>query len=390
MKNLVIVILSTLLTLCVMEGVLHTPLAEKKIMLSVCGIKVKFQGWLTTARYYQPDPVVGYSGLPYANGKYPNKEHAGGFVVNTRNNLGLVGSRNTARRKPEGVFRILVLGDSQTEGLSLCNSDETFPHVLEQLLNQHRPDLRVEVLNAGVSGYNPLQYFLWYKRYGEELHPDLVVMSVYVGNDVIEMNRFSMIRSLRLVQELSDGSSRLLFLCKALGVNRRLGIQTSIANLSDSWHPGVDIRLGHIWAQSLLQNYFQKQFPDQFKRALTMDFQVLSLMNEEARREKTRWMVFLIPSKLQVEPEDDIEQTERAMKPLHLAWSDITAEKNIERSVARFCQGNGISFLDATSALSLQHRLKKQRLFGKLHWHLNPQGQRSAAELLENYLRPLI
>src|SRR5262245_30252165 len=60
--------------------------------------------------------------------------------------------RPRSAAKPAGVFRILVLGDSQLFGWGV-GQEESFAPVLESLLAARDPH-RFEVLNAGVPGYN--------------------------------------------------------------------------------------------------------------------------------------------------------------------------------------------------------------------------------------------
>src|SRR5215208_6568936 len=130
-------------------------------------------------------PIVGYEHEPYADAFVTNPEHPeGGFRYRT-NGLGLRRDGEVAIPKPAGVFRVLVLGDSQTAGF--VNNDEHYPHRLEQLLRARPGGDRIEVLNAGISGYAPHQSYLWWRERGATLEPDLVVLSVYVGNDVEEM-----------------------------------------------------------------------------------------------------------------------------------------------------------------------------------------------------------
>ncbi|MFQ5458022.1 MAG: SGNH/GDSL hydrolase family protein, partial [Myxococcota bacterium] len=83
--------------------------------------------------------------------------------------------------KPEGVFRILVLGDSVTFGENVTAA-QSFSKQTEAILNQARPGKRVEVLNAGVRGYNTYQELILLKEVGLAYHPDLVVVC-YVVND---------------------------------------------------------------------------------------------------------------------------------------------------------------------------------------------------------------
>ena len=84
-----------------------------------------------------------------------------------------------AAQKPEGTFRVMLLGDSFTfgEGVRL---EDTFAVQLEGKLREARPE--VEVLNLGVSSWNTQDEYIYLNRVGYKFDPDLVVV-VFVLND---------------------------------------------------------------------------------------------------------------------------------------------------------------------------------------------------------------
>ena len=94
----------------------------------------------------------------------------------TTNSRGLR-DREFAVPKPVGVFRIAVLGDSFTEGSGLTDA-EAMPKRLEARLRQRSCGTGVEVVNAGVSSYSPILYYLHLKHVVAPLQPDLVVLNV--------------------------------------------------------------------------------------------------------------------------------------------------------------------------------------------------------------------
>jgi len=89
------------------------------------------------------------------------------------NSLGLR-DREYSVPKPPNVFRILMLGDSFTEGGGLP-AEATVPKQLETLLNRNCGHA-FEVVNAGVASYSPILEYLLLKTVGLALHPDLVVL----------------------------------------------------------------------------------------------------------------------------------------------------------------------------------------------------------------------
>ncbi|RKY31182.1 MAG: hypothetical protein DRP74_05370 [Candidatus Omnitrophota bacterium] len=83
--------------------------------------------------------------------------------------------------KPQGVFRIIVLGDSEAFSQSLALED-TMPKKLEVELNKNCLGLDFEVLNMGVEGYNTIQEWEFLKVKGLKYNPDLVIL-YYTFND---------------------------------------------------------------------------------------------------------------------------------------------------------------------------------------------------------------
>ena len=84
--------------------------------------------------------------------------------------------------KPDGTLRVLALGDSFTFGAAVEQGD-TYPELLEAILGR-RLEMPVEVINAGVGGWNPLQYANYFEHRGRLFAPDIVVVGLFVGNDV--------------------------------------------------------------------------------------------------------------------------------------------------------------------------------------------------------------
>lgn len=101
------------------------------------------------------------------------------FEINSR---GLRADREYPYEKPEGVSRIVSLGDSFTAGYEVAG-DETFSAVLEQELIED--GYRVEVLNAGVSGYSNAEAVIYFERELLRYDPDVVLLSFY-ANDLVD------------------------------------------------------------------------------------------------------------------------------------------------------------------------------------------------------------
>lgn len=85
--------------------------------------------------------------------------------------------------KPDDVFRIVAVGGSTTYTEFVPDDAKTFTAQLQQLLNRSASGRCVEVVNAGVPGYNSWETLINVQMRVLDLEPDLLI--VYHGvNDV--------------------------------------------------------------------------------------------------------------------------------------------------------------------------------------------------------------
>jgi len=80
--------------------------------------------------------------------------------------------------KPDGVFRILVLGDSLTFGSGVDDRD-TFVRQLERLLNRRGDRRRFEVINAACASWGTAHHLVFLEESGFKLEPDVVLMAFH-------------------------------------------------------------------------------------------------------------------------------------------------------------------------------------------------------------------
>ncbi|MCH8860441.1 MAG: SGNH/GDSL hydrolase family protein [Thaumarchaeota archaeon] len=97
------------------------------------------------------------------------------------NNDGFRGSE-IQKEKPDDTYRIIMVGGSTTFGLKML-SEHTIPAHLQEKFNQLNLEKRVEVINAGIHGYNSNDELNLIKKKIVYYDPDLVI--IYDGSNDI-------------------------------------------------------------------------------------------------------------------------------------------------------------------------------------------------------------
>lgn len=157
-------------------------LALSSFLLSAAVLVVGVEAWVRsqwdhtrgTPGFYLSDPVLGQRLAAGYDGWFA------GVPVHI-NTLGFRDPREYAVDKAPGSFRILVLGDSVTFGHGAVY-DTTYPYLLEQRLEAWRPDVRWQVWNLGVPGYNTRQELRYLHEVGPRFQPDLVIVGFYAND----------------------------------------------------------------------------------------------------------------------------------------------------------------------------------------------------------------
>jgi lysophospholipase L1-like esterase len=123
-----------------------------------------------------PDPEIGWVLAP----SFTGMGHGPGWSVTFSTDA--LGLRDREYDPDDRAERVVVVGDSYTFGFGV-EAEETFPKVAERdLMKTSLAGL--EVVNAGVSGYGPLEEAAFLKRVAPRFKPRAVVMAFFEGNDV--------------------------------------------------------------------------------------------------------------------------------------------------------------------------------------------------------------
>ncbi|MBN1593880.1 MAG: SGNH/GDSL hydrolase family protein [Candidatus Coatesbacteria bacterium] len=162
--NLLVLVISLLVSSLVAELVLH---------IFVAGGPPK-----VPTQFFEYNAELGWSKIPNRDGWYMSPEYT---VHKKMNSKGLRGPE-CPYQKPENEYRILCLGDSYCEGISV-DIDDLFITRLEEALNDRDDGRDYRVINGGTSAYSNDQELLFFEIEGHKYNPDLVILLVCL-NDI--------------------------------------------------------------------------------------------------------------------------------------------------------------------------------------------------------------
>ncbi len=168
-----------------------------KLGIALLGLLVGFgllEGlvrWLSPLPRYPytnvPDEKVGWVAQRGFRGRATNM--FGEFDTELRINRDGFRGYDYPLTKPSNTLRIAFLGDSFTFAEQV-EEPQTFVRRTETLLNGKLRskgilNLHIECMNFGIGGYDLQQYVLCYEDYVRKYHPDVVVVAIYVDNDLL-------------------------------------------------------------------------------------------------------------------------------------------------------------------------------------------------------------
>jgi lysophospholipase L1-like esterase len=333
-----------------------------------------------------PHPWAGWVLIPHAHAELENEDRAVSKRVHVDYN-GL-GMRDVERSfaKPPGTFRVLMLGDSYLEAVSVA-FDSILCRRLERALDG-RGGRRVEVWNCGVSGYTTAEELLYLQHVVERSQPDLVVLCFLSGNDLADQvpELASSLRN-RPFYHLSGDSltlDRSRFkadtpVIEWLRVHSRLfGWVTTqrrvlIANLkirAAARHPGRGI-------PPSLQIYAEHS-DSLMSLAWAVTDRLIVAMRDEARKQGAEFLLVSVSNGVQENPQG------RFHTPGWEHWTELRG-LNIEepeRRLGALASANGIEYLPLLEAFHDEAARTGRPLHIEWTGHWNSSGNALAARVL--------
>jgi len=358
------------------------------------------------------DPVLGWRKVPGKEGWIDGR----GYRVHEKiNSKGLRGPE-FPYDKPEGEFRILVLGDSFVEGY-FVSLEDLFIQRLEDALNRRGDGYRYRVINGGTGAYSTDQELLFFQNEGRKYEPDLVLL-VACYNDMWynTRDRYSSARDSWLKPLFKLDGDRLVLTnvptprTKATPVRseRRLTSRQWLNRNSIiyhfvrkrlkriSWLNNAAIRMGlaqeevrpktvHRKAKGVeitsipphLQIY-QDPSPPEIEKAWTITEALLRELMRQVEATGARLMILYAPIKGRVQFEEWAEAIKREY--------GLTDLDKASRDLEFLCNSLSLPYIDPTGRLRDEMKRTGERQYYERDGHWNVRGNETVAKVLIEYI----
>lgn len=288
-------------------------------------------------------------------------------------------------------FRILMLGDSFTEGVGVANQD-TFSSLVENQTG-------AEVVNAGVRKYSPLLEYLYLKNFGLELKPDLIVLNLN-ATDLIETDKYhqSIIKDEngQITHITAPGRHFLpLTLRIFLWNNSRFYgyLQERVFPLI--YRTYQSFKSGSIQNQkkSVFSNHqfnmfsliVDPAFNPEYQRFTNLMFEDLDQIKQLTARRNIPFFVVIGPTAIDVSAAEWEILNNIFTLPLEFP-KDYPIENKYHRDLEQYLNRNGIPFINLTAAFR-QNSSPQNLLFFPNDGHWNAKGHAVAAKEILDYIR---
>lgn len=329
-------------------------------------------------------------------------EHPLGRIEMRRNAESCREDEDTPLEKPVGTKRIIVLGDSHTDGF--CFNAESFANQLEKKLTA------VDVVNAGFELSSPYQQWFAYDQVFRKFQPDQVLMTFYAGNDFLELQRTDDRVHLRRAgdefvhAEPSAGTDATrpgeqqtaswrawardhLAIYEGLrrvSVLRRLVQRATEDPYHDRLLAAQELHRGPVW-QGLNQAYYFQHHASEWDEAVARQRWVLTTLRDACQRDGIRLTLVILPTLRQIHPQTDREALNKIIATLQLTEDSLACDERACQATAELARELRIKLLDLREPFRRElEKEPKKSLFYRFDHHLNVAGHQLLAELLRS------
>jgi lysophospholipase L1-like esterase len=296
-----------------------------------------------------PDEKLGHRLRPHARTMVSGPEFAVEYVHNSR---GLRDEVEHALPKPEDTTRILVLGDSFAYGTG-NEYGESWPVLFKRRLRAE--GYQVEVVKAGVPGYDTRTEALYLERIFADYLPDIVLLT-FLPNDLFTNGPFED------AGDLGDDQPPPLAVGGKGSELHGLILAKRLLMESD-W---VYVRL---YMQTKRLEYFATPPSATLRRQIQVTKALLDRMQRFCEERGRDLVVLSIPQQFQV------------LVPEHAGALGVDVGA-IDRVFGEFANEQGFTWLPALPSLRKDYQIGGEDLFFRFDGHLNHRGNRVVADYL--------
>lgn len=320
-----------------------------------------FQGLFTG------DDRIGYRLQPNARAHFATAEFETDIAINN------VGVRDAEDLGPKeaGERRVLILGDSLVLSVQVP-FEQTFGELLERRLNESS-GTRYRVINAGVQGYGPVEELLFFRRLVDQVQPDVVVTTIFVGNDAEEAvasePKLSVNRDTTEVLRESFVTSLRRTVRRSMVLQvLRLRVVTATDRFQFKAPP-----------EPPLQSYAAAP-PPRIAQGIEITRACLQQIGTEARQRGAQAAIVLMPARFQVD-DPDYGRLRQTVK-------ETGGELVRDAATTRFTEGLLPLGFPLTDLLPpLRQALPGPDVFFQQNVHLTPRGHQVVADHLATFFR---
>ena len=343
----------------------------------VRGVRPQPRLVITPGGFYTVDPPGRYRLSPGYRGRIYNRaEYDNEIRINAE---GLRGEE--VGQKTERLTRLLAIGDSFVFGVGVEDT-ETFTAVMADQLTEI--GVPAAGLNAGIPAFGVPDAVSWLARRGLALQPDVVILSIFQGNDLVDASpdreEILIVDGLLVPGQSAGGIKAWLHRHSHLYVLlKSLLEQPSLLPLR------AKMGLGEPWKVRVLREEFgvyRQTAPADLGPAIEATDRALEELKTLGKVQGFSVVAVLIPSEIQV----DGERWAAGLASLSLDAEEYDPEIPT-RIFVDLLDRHAISTLDLGPVFA-EGLAAGEDLYYRLDRHWTKQGHELAADAIESFLAP--
>lgn len=292
------------------------------------------------------------------------------YILRT-NSHGLANPEITVERDSSIHKRILVIGDafSMPEGIQY---EQSYTSLLNENLNHGLNNPKIQVINAGVTGYGPVEQLPQLRELAPLFKPDIVLYQFFINEfQEVQITREDRLKNIGLIQ-LESFRERLI------------GQSQLIAHFYRTYELIKEKLTGRpgIWRywKSLLSFYktgANEYYSEENVHNLKIHLRDMQKICEETN---SRFVIFFVPGAVEVSQRKYIN---------YFPWDQNLSDGNAYdmdrplKNLQNIATDVNIPVLDLTPYLKTH---SSQPLYFPDSWHWNEEGHRVVATVLKEYL----